>query len=479
MLGHLTTAAQILPNALYWFNTNNVILGINELCLKGMGANDYSEILGKTPYDHYSYEVGNKIVRHIQKVIKEAQASSEEDIIQYLDGKIRHYIAIRAPLYDDMGKIFGVIGTSIDITREREIEQLNFRNRINDTIIKEQEQFKKVISRITHDIQSPLFSLQIIGQSTAIPEKERCILRSAATSITDITADNSKKEQKQSLLLSANLLQILSEKRYEYKNQNIVFNYEFAKDAYFTFIMIEPSNFRRMISNVINNAVDALENKKERSIIIKLNLTNEVTVISIEDNGKGMSEKALNNIRNEIAFTNKKNGHGIGLSQIRDTLHANHGSLIIESILEKGTHIKLRFPTIEIPTEIAQEIKLFKDDIIVIVDDESSIHEVWDTRLASIINNSNIQVKHFFDGIEAIHFIDSFTESEKQKICLLTDYELLRQSINGLDVIKQTQIKRSILVTNYSMNSKVIKVANKDTIKILPKSLVCVVDIFI
>jgi len=55
------------------------------------------------------------------------------------------------------------------------------------------------------------------------------------------------------------LLNILSEKRYRYKDLPVEFSHDFSSESNFTFINIEPSAFNRMISNLINNAVGALE----------------------------------------------------------------------------------------------------------------------------------------------------------------------------------------------------------------------------
>ncbi|MFN8770275.1 MAG: hypothetical protein ACK5Z5_03290, partial [Neisseriaceae bacterium] len=54
---------------------------------------------------------------------------------------------------------------------------------------------------------------------------------------------------------------------------------------------------------------------------------------------------------------------------------------------------------------------------------------------------------------------------------LLTDYELLQQGLHGLDVVEQTKVKRSILVTSHHEDSEIHKQAHKTNTKILPKLL--------
>lgn len=58
-----------------------------------------------------------------------------------------------------------------------------------------------------------------------------------------------------------------------------------------------------------------------------------------------------------------------------------------------------------------------------------------------------------------------------QKIVLLVDFELLRQELNGINVIEKTNAKRSILVTSHYTNLDIRNLAIKNGIKILPKPL--------
>lgn len=309
-------------------------------------------------------------------------------------------------------------------------------------------------------------------------------------SITDITTqmlnrykDNpsSDEEQRQAVLASAYILQILSEKRVEYKDKRIQFDYIFKPESCFSFIKIEPINFRRLLSNLINNAVDALENKVDGKITIQLSITTEYVVIVVKDNGKGMSEDIVNKIENNIAITeNKVDGHGIGMTQVQDTLKKSMGLLKIYSIPEQGTDIRLFFPKISAPNWIADSLIVGKDDTIVILDDDSSIHAAWDTKLAPILQNfPDIEVEHFQQGEKVINYINGLSDKDKKSIFLLSDYELLNQNLNGLDVIRQVNLakKQSTLVTSHYFNVEIRKEAHIMGTKILPKNLVHAIQV--
>ncbi|HBY55771.1 MAG TPA: hypothetical protein DEG23_03035, partial [Coxiellaceae bacterium] len=60
---------------------------------------------------------------------------------------------------------------------------------------------------------------------------------------------------------------------------------------------------------------------------------------------------------------------------------------------------------------------------------------------------------------------------------LLSDFELLRQELNGLHVIEKTNVKRSILVTSHYSNLVIRELAIKSGSQILPKLLASEVPI--
>lgn len=62
---------------------------------------------------------------------------------------------------------------------------------------------------------------------------------------------------------------------------------------------------------------------------------------------------------------------------------------------------------------------------------------------------------------------------------MLTDFELLKQELTGLQVIETTQIQRSILVTSHYANKSVLEQATKTNTKILPKQLASEISIII
>jgi len=484
VLNHLEMIANVIPVNVYWLDLNNIILGVNEYTLKAVGVSSSKGLIGKTVYDLYPEEMAERISKHHFDALKKNKTLRHEETIKDVTtGEVKYFSTVKTPLYDDEKKIIGTIGVSIDITATKKTERLKVENAENKIKLQEQEKFSKTIHQMAHDIRSPLASLlMIIKGCQDIPEVERVALREAAISIGDIANHLlSKYEVKEieptfstpePVFVSAVLLQILTDKKFQYGERPIKFDYDFYKDSEFSFISMDLSTFKRMISNLINNAVDSFE-RKEGKVILKLAATPKNTQIMVCDDGKGMSKELVDKIMDGISFTDgKQQGHGLGLEQVRDALEYYQGSLFIDSSLEVGTKIIMEFPRVEAPSWVAESITLSPQDVVVILDDDKSIHGAWKTHFKKLIKQSpNLQIHHFEKGEEAIRFIQTFKEEDLKRIFLLTDFELLQQELNGLHVVERTQVKRAILVTSHYANPIVLERAQALKIKILPKQL--------
>lgn len=76
----------------------------------------------------------------------------------------------------------------------------------------------------------------------------------------------------------------------------------------------------------------------------------EFIVVEIRDNGKGIDDKKLDELRESLAFNAIASAKNIGLRNVMQRMnltYADRFSLNIESSTEKGTCFSLRFPYVE------------------------------------------------------------------------------------------------------------------------------------
>ena len=490
----LSQYAPSIPIGIYWLDLDNKVVGANEQAVKDVGQNGIEYYIGKSPYNYFPHDMADNIVQHNNEVIRTRKVlANEEPIKDVTTGEIKYFMAFKVPLFDDEDKVIGVLGTSVDITREKRAVELQLETERQKAKIEEQERFEKIASEVAHDMEGQVGGLAcaVVNAKSYLPEKLRIDFNTALTKLKHISAylisipkqkllkkqglEASQietrmqvNEQKQPVILQLDLLQALSEKGYEYSS-TIDFKHEFAANSELACIEALPSDIYRMLSNLLNNSIQALKDKKDAKIVIKLAIEDDQAKIIIKDNGKGMSEAVLKKLRNNIAVTDgKEEGHGIGMGQVRSALKNNNGTMEIESQVGKGTTTTLTFPIIPTPDWLVTEVIITKGDTIVVLDDDPTIHEVWDNKFEDY--KQIVDVIHFTNGEEAIDFINS-GKIDKERIILLTDYELVSQNLNGLDVVAQTKIPNTFLVTSHFDNLKIRQSIDKEKIKLLPKQM--------
>ena len=361
----------LVDASIYWKDKEGHILGCNRYVLNMFGMKDHQEIIGKTDYDISTLDDANTLAKVDKLVLKKGFYCGEEPFTAP-DGTKNVYFTSKNRLLDNQGNIIGIIGASLDITGQKEAEKLRLEKAKHEAAAKEQAKFRKDVAKTIHDIQSPLTSITTVATSTPeIPESKRITLNHASLAAKDMIRElsnkyknpNAEDERRQPILVSVAIDNVLSDKRQDFKDSNIQFEHEFDddySDSNFLFINIVPSHFERSISNLINNAVQAVEDKPDGKIKVRLSSVGEQVIVTITDNGKGIPPETLAKLNDGVSLTEGKiNGSGLGLQQVRETVLKNLGKIDeIESELGKGTEIRLRFQGIPAPSWAASQIKM-------------------------------------------------------------------------------------------------------------------------
>ena len=105
--------------------------------------------------------------------------------------------------------------------------------------------------------------------------------------------------------------------------------------------MVDAVMMKRVFSNLINNAVQAMPDGGHLSIGVATD-ENGFSVV-FKDDGVGMSKATVERIFQPL-FTTKSKGHGLGLTTCRRLVEANGGRIAVESQLGKGTAFTVSIP---------------------------------------------------------------------------------------------------------------------------------------
>lgn len=109
--------------------------------------------------------------------------------------------------------------------------------------------------------------------------------------------------------------------------------------------VVDPSQIERVFINLIINAAEAMDGSGQLTIVSKEIKQSNTVEISFSDTGTGISEDNLRRIFDPF-FTTKDVGHGTGLGlAISYGLVRNHkGSLLVDSVVGKGTTFTVCLP---------------------------------------------------------------------------------------------------------------------------------------
>ncbi len=108
-------------------------------------------------------------------------------------------------------------------------------------------------------------------------------------------------------------------------------------------VMADEVQLQQIFINLINNAVDALE--QSRRIVVETRHENGRAVVRIADSGKGIPPENISRVFQSF-FTTKEHGSGLGLSIVKNLVEANNGTMDLASEVNRGTSITVSFPCV-------------------------------------------------------------------------------------------------------------------------------------
>ncbi|MFL2643522.1 MAG: sensor histidine kinase [Flavobacteriales bacterium] len=212
--------------------------------------------------------------------------------------------------------------------------------------------WREMAKQVAHEIKNPLTPMRLSIQSfqknyssddkldkTKLKDFSNSLIEqidtmsSIATAFSDFA---NMPEQKKELLNVTEVVQIAL----DIFNKDYI---EYSVEEKEILTLFDRTQLIRVITNLINNAIQAIPENRSPIIKISVASTKRNVVINIEDNGNGISEKNRNKIF-EPSFTTKSSGMGLGLSMIQSIMLAYNGSITFKTKENQGTIFKMVFP---------------------------------------------------------------------------------------------------------------------------------------
>lgn len=217
----------------------------------------------------------------------------------------------------------------------------------------EREQaWREMAKQVAHEIKNPLTPMRLTVQSfqrkfdpvddkaeeklkefsqTLIQQID--VMSSIASAFSDFAKmPIQKKEQIEIISVVKFALEIFTEQCIKYTPQE--------KKIYAN---LDKTQLIRIVTNLVKNAIQATENVDNPIIDVKVLSEQQNLIISITDNGKGISED-LKELIFEPKFTTKTSGMGLGLAITKNIIEAYDGSISFTSKEGMGTVFTVVLP---------------------------------------------------------------------------------------------------------------------------------------
>lgn len=340
--------------------------------------------------------------------------------------------------------------------------------------------------QVAHDIRSPLAALASVTRDlSGLPERPRDLVRTAISRIQDIAngllertraSQGELEPQAQTCLLAALVDSVIGEVRIANMDRADI-QLDADHGGYGLFIRVEPSDFKRVLSNVINNAVEASD--KGSTIVVRLRKEDCGILIEVEDRGRGIPSEVLSKLGQRGATFGKPTGSGLGLYHAKSCAEGWGGSFEISSVVGTGTTVRITLPATAPPPWFVSQLETIRNAPVVVLDDDPTIHQIWQGRFDSQFGHANMQVVHCSSSADLRRWVRENADKVAAAVYLL-DCELRSEEQTGLTLAEELKLGRqAILVTSRYEDKTILEECVSLGVRLIPKGLAGFVPIVV
>jgi two-component system sensor histidine kinase DctS len=340
-------------------NVGHIVM-FNRACEEVSGYH-FDEVKGKFIWDLFLMDEEIEPVKQVFRKLQAGQFPNRyENYWLTRDGERRMIVWTNTVLLDNDGSVKNVIGTGIDITEKRKIEEKEKQRVLELAHVSRLSTMGEMATQIAHELNQPLSAIKTYSeaclnlmkaQSQANPDLISALraIKHQAQRSGDIIHGLRNFVSKGELLKSTTdintvVQSVINLAMSELRKNKVNVNY--LLDEALPLIVTEKILIEQVILNLIRNAVDAMADAdsaiREIHIQTSKNKDNMIEV-RISDTGPGLDADQIQTIFNTFVTT-KPQGIGMGLPISRTIIEAHGGKLIVESEKNNGASFVFTLP---------------------------------------------------------------------------------------------------------------------------------------
>lgn len=373
-----------MGEGLYVIDKEGAIRDINKTACELLGY-ERDELLGKVAHYIFHHHEQNKLSLKecpIYKTVNENLSYSGIEEFKMKDGGLISVEVISKPMIDE-GKVIASVTIFKDITEQQKYEKLlkKFNQELSDRVesevaarmsaernLKTQEamliqqsklaELGNMMGVIAHQWKQPLNVISLIATMLSELYEDGALDAETMNRNVDIIT-------KQTEFMS----QTITDFRNFYKPSKEKELFDISKECEKVINLLTPKlnkesirlqcnhfeklscqgypgEFKQVILNIVNNAIDELSKKESRDKTIQISVEkmNASALIKISDNGGGIPESIMQNIFEPFISTKGENGTGIGLSLSRTIIEDKMGGALKAQNIDNGAMFIIELP---------------------------------------------------------------------------------------------------------------------------------------
>lgn len=341
----------------WWKDLEGRYLGCNNAVAKLLGLKSPEEVIGKTDLELPWSNNAKTIIKNDQKVIDTGSVISGEEVIKAKHDEDFTFFVVKMPLKNKKGEIIGTIGSSIDITQRKKMEEELKQAKIAAEAASRAKSL--FIANMSHDIRTPLSGIVSMSKfledvaTTDDEKKFACWVNESGIQLLNLLNDildlisldnvdeNALREETFDLRRFTEELVKLERPTTSIKHLDLLYEIEKQVPPY---VVTDRIKLHRVLLNLIGNSIKFTETGY---IKIKINFLNQddQTVklkFSIEDTGVGIPKEAQSKVfdrffKVKASYQDAHKGHGLGLNIAQTYVNLLGGQLALTSTEGKGT----------------------------------------------------------------------------------------------------------------------------------------------
>jgi len=356
-----------IPDVIYFKDKKCRFILVNQAHAKGAGLKP-EELIGKTDFDIFPSERAEMMLKDDLHVLNTGRPIIDKiERATRPDGIDNYVSTTKMPIYDEKGRIIGLLGITRDITRCVQIEG---RRKENESItrklheLKESEKIKpQVVSIVSHELKAPLsiareaVKMVFEGRLGIVNhEQKKCLIMAMNNMdrIRQIVVDllDMSRIENKTLMLRYSLIDLkgMIKDLLPFFNRlaldkGISLECSFPKKQ--VNIFVDSDRIRQVFLNLINNAIKFTEENGKIKVEIKV-FDNKIRV-GVIDSGIGIAKEDIPRLfKKFVQLCQEKcadrTGVGLGLAISKQLVESHGGEVWAESKAGIGSKFYFTLP---------------------------------------------------------------------------------------------------------------------------------------